>query len=259
MIRVLPGDQRVWLTCISAGRPERVAVMQRAFGPMTWYAPVHQHAAYRSFGAHALAKGSDVHVAIARNQALRDAFAQDLMCIQMDDDFKRMMYHPAHASGAKLENEWVNEGSPDRLSVMLSKLVRELSHGDFYLAGVPPTNNPFFASGLVKRRVFCRSHLWVVKPCGLYLDENLKTKEDYDYTIQHVQRYDGVTRCDWLVVDFDFGRMRGGCQTDRTMESEMESVRYLEAKWGTKIVRRNIRRDGEILLHFPRTRRLVMS
>jgi hypothetical protein len=257
MIRTLPGGVQVWMTCISAGRATRVKPMEELVGPLTWYVPPHQKPEYAYQGARSQRPGSDTSLVEVRNRALSDAWEQRLPCLMLDDDLRKMYYKPAESTGAPFENRWSTD--PDRIQILIGMVAKTVMESPYRLGGIPPTDNPYFANSQIRTRVFCRSHFWVVRPCGLWLDPNLKTKEDYDYTIKHISKYGGVCRVDSVIGDFDFATEAGGCQTTRSLAGEMEAVLYLEKKWGTKIIKRNKRRAGEILLRFPKQERIVMA
>ena len=87
----------------------------------------------------------------------------------------------------------------------------------------------------------------MVKPCELYFDESFKTKEDYDYTLQHIKKFGGVTRCDTILANFDHYSNAGGVVDYRTSEVEQNSINTLKKKWG-ELISDNPKRPNEILI-----------
>lgn len=86
---------------------------------------------------------------------------------------------------------------------------------------------------------------------GQRFDERLKLKEDYDFSLQSLRRYRRVLRSNkhyWHVEHHD---TPGGCRSYRTFAAEKESIDLLQRKWGKGIVRRNSRKDWEIMVHCP--------
>jgi hypothetical protein len=252
------GGHNVWMTTISAGRPGEVQHMTDLLGPISWYVPESQHDDYKGAAklpadSFRLGTKNPSRVSEVRNRMLQDAFYLGVPCIQFDDDLKRVMRLPA----PNTKGTW--ETHPVAVQALLAEFVDTVMQSPYKLGGVPPTNNHFFANGQLRSRVFCRSHLWMVKPNKLRLDTNMQTKFDYDYTIQHVQQYGGVCRCDNMIWDFDFGGKSGGHVDTRTHLGEIKSVEYLQRKWGTDIVRKNPRRAGEVLLKFPKQVRTVLT
>lgn len=253
MLRKL-GEHTVWMTVISAGRPQQVKPMTDLIGPASWYVPDTDRQAYKDASLQAqdsirFEKGSDKAVVPVRNDALLDAWRNDVPCIQLDDDLMRVM----KVNEPMRRSEWWAD-SPHVLAV-IGDAVQRLASSPYKLAGGAPTNNAYFTRKRTTDKGFIKSGFWVVEPCGLMLDELLKTKFDYDYTLQHVFRFGGVTRCDDLIFDFNQFTMAGGHSVDRTKDDksrEYNAIRYLEGKWGTEIIRRNPRRPGEILLKFPK-------
>lgn len=252
MLRELDGLP-VWMTAISAGRPGEVSHMEHLCGPLTWYCPEDEWSYYRQSGASGLREGSSSSVVPVRNRALKDAWDRGVPCVQLDDDLVRVMkvLEPMKRS------EWWYD--PEHVHAMMAEALARLARSPYKLAGAAPTNNAYFTRHRTTTRGFCRSGFWAIEPCDLWLDEGMQTKFDYDYTIQHVRKYNGVQRCDDLIFDFDVFTKRGGHQDSRTKPGEYEAIAYLQRKWGTKIVVKNPKRDGEVLLKFRKPERVVLT
>jgi hypothetical protein len=119
-----------------------------------------------------------------------------------------------------------------------------------HLAGVAPTSNPYFSdpNKRIVTHKFIVGDLIIVSPeTDLRFDENLKLKEDYDYTLQHLHRYGGAARVDSIMAMFKHRTNPGGAVAFRTAEREQEAISYLKAKWPGEI-RDNPRRENEILM-----------
>ena len=86
-----------------------------------------------------------------------------------------------------------------------------------------------------------------VKPCDVFFDEKLSLKEDYDYTLQHLQKYGNCFRYQKYLFTFDHYTNKGGAVDYRTNDEEQKTIRYLMSKWGDKI-RLNTKRKNEILI-----------
>lgn len=82
-----------------------------------------------------------------------------------------------------------------------------------------------------------------IKGSDIRYDEDLSLKEDYDITLQHIHRYNGVLRVNWLCYDVKQGMsgsgQTGGCATYRNMDNEVKQLKALEKKWGSSVVRRD--------------------
>lgn len=243
----------MWLTVVSANRSNHVTQMRNMIGPATWYVPKHNRRDYENAGADNIGLGSDTNVTAARNQAIQDAFNWRLPCVQLDDDLK-WIKQVAFGVG-----EEKNTALHTSVEYAIGQIVRALQETGFKLGGTAPTNNPYFSRNALQTRAFVRSPFWVVMENELRLDRRLLVKFDYDYTLQHIQKFGGVARLDEFVTQFDYGTQPGGHVDSRTMETQMAAIRYLESKWGTEIIKRNPRRQGEILLRVPRPQRVVLT
>jgi hypothetical protein len=117
----------------------------------------------------------------------------------------------------------------------------------YKLAGVAPTSNPFYGSTTLKLRHFIVGDLMLAAPNPLRFDPAFALKEDYDYTCQHLARYGGVVRVDWILASFRHRTNKGGAVDVRTPELEQEAIVRLKEKWPDWI-RDNPRRENEVLL-----------
>jgi hypothetical protein len=244
MLRTI-GGQQVYLTVISAGRPENVQPMSKMIGAATWYVPEDQKESYRVQGAPFLKKGSDSGVVPVRNRALQEGWARGAISVQLDDDLKWAAF--------------VSNGKAQRIppSRALELLVKRLAESDFKFGGAAPTNNAYFTRRQNSTNLFIRSGVIAVKPTTLLMDDKLPVKFDYDYTLQHIQTYGGVLRCDDLIFDFQQRTNKGGHVDTRSDAVEQFAIAYLQKKWGS-LVRLNPKRKNEILLNVPRRKREVL-
>jgi hypothetical protein len=71
----------------------------------------------------------------------------------------------------------------------------------------------------------------------LRYDENLPLKEDYDLTIQVLNKNRKALRINYAHYFNDMHGKKGGCADYRTIEKEKEQFKLLQKKWGSKIVR----------------------
>jgi hypothetical protein len=70
-----------------------------------------------------------------------------------------------------------------------------------------------------------------------YYDENLPLKEDYDMTLQQLNKYRKVLRINKFFYIVKQAEQEGGCATYRNFNNEMEQLKLLQKKWGSDIVR----------------------
>jgi len=68
-------------------------------------------------------------------------------------------------------------------------------------------------------------------------DENLPLKEDYDMTIQQLNRYRVIFRVNKFYYKVKQSEQSGGCAAIRNLENEMDQLLALQKKWGPGIVK----------------------
>ena len=230
-----------WLSIMSSNRPDNVVPMTDKVGAATWYVPEDQFSLYRQAGASALRDGP-YPVAKARNEALADAFECNAICVQLDDDLKRTWF--------------VGDGRKSDVApnLALDALVEQLEESEFYLAGVSPTDNAYFARGGTK--LFVIGSAMAVKPCPLVHDVRLLVKEDYDYTCQHILAYGGALRVDNLLFSFTHFTNQGGIEWSKEVNSLAQTILY--KKWPGWI-HPHPRKEQEVSLRLPRRQRTVLT
>lgn len=225
-----------YLTIISTGRPDNVARMTEVLGIYpTWVVRESDVRAYRDAGAGRVV-AAPPGVAAARNVALKRAFAEDVPCITLSDDFKRVK---ADQPGAKpVETS---------LASALGQLLDHTLASGYKLGGASPTDNAYFVRHQHQHQHFIVGDATVVLPCALRYDERLQLKEDYDFTLQHIEAYGGVNRCDHLLFTWKHYSNKGGAVATRTQEVEQAAIAHLMRKWPGQ-VRPNPKRENEVLL-----------
>lgn len=68
-------------------------------------------------------------------------------------------------------------------------------------------------------------------------DEKLPLKEDYDLAIQHLNKYRGILRLNFVHYICEQSTNAGGCASIRNLKKEKEQFELLQKKWGSDIVR----------------------
>lgn len=172
----------------------------------------------------------------SRNFALEHAFKNNNICIQLSDDIKKVT---TNKNFFKKETVSLDEAIQD----IVSKFIK-IKGVD--LMGVPPTDNYFFANKLVLENKFCIGDMLFVKPNELRFDTQLSLKEDYDYTLQHIQK-GKVLRYQKYLFTFKHYSNKGGAVDIRNDKEEQKNIMILKYKWGDKI-RLNPKRKNEILI-----------
>lgn len=74
---------------------------------------------------------------------------------------------------------------------------------------------------------------------GCRYDERLYLKEDYDMTLQQLEKHRKVLRANKYFYDAKQSEQEGGCATQRSLIEEEKQFRLLQKKWGKMIVKRD--------------------
>jgi hypothetical protein len=226
----------IHIAIISHARPLNVVKMQRHLDglPCTWYVASEDIDLYTRAGAQmVIASGGLIN---SRNRALDDA--GDNLCLQLSDDLQ-----------AVKQATRTSQSKPMTLAAAMGLMVNALQASPFYLCGTAPTDNDFYYSPA--RRIgsgFIVGDMILVKPCPLRFDGQLRLKEDYDYTLQHMRYYGGVLRMNEILCSFQHRDNAGGAVEYRNSDLERDSIRYLRRKWGN-LIKDNPKRPDEILLN----------
>jgi hypothetical protein len=75
----------------------------------------------------------------------------------------------------------------------------------------------------------------------LFFDEALSLKEDYDLTLQHLLKYRRVLRFNAYHYNVKQSEQPGGCASYRNLEEEKRQFDLLQRKWGSRIIRRDLK------------------
>lgn len=227
------------VTVISHNRPLNVTKLEKLLGmPVTWIVGKGEGKIYRLAGAENVIEGGGL--CASRNAALNLAADRNAICIQVSDDLKKLQI-------ASIENE-VKRAHPIDFFAACELLVTRLCESPYLLAGVAPTPNLFYFNKPISEKLFIVGDFIAVDThCGLYFDEYMTLKEDYDYTLQHFQKYGGALRCNDILATFQHRTNHGGACDIRTSVMEQQMILHLKEKWPNDI-RDNPRRPDEILL-----------
>jgi hypothetical protein len=223
-----PRPWRVFV--ISARRPLNVPAMhQRWFGttePVTWVVPEEDAEAYAAAGAqhllpvpHPPAGSGRYPLPAARNAALHAATAAGQVCIQTDDDLRRLCL--LTKDGKRRDVPW-----PRVRDLLIGAL-----DGSARLAGTAPTSNVLSARHTTTRAGFILGSLCATDAATPRWDETIPLKEDYDYSCAHITTYGQVARMNWIIPDYAHYSNRGGAVSFRNEQNENETTRLLLARW----------------------------
>jgi len=74
----------------------------------------------------------------------------------------------------------------------------------------------------------------------VYYDERLSLKEDYDMTLQQLNKYRKILRVNSHFYVVKQSEQAGGCASYRNYEEEERQLKLLQSKWGKSIVKLDI-------------------
>ena len=173
-----------------------------------------------------------------RNAALDYCFTKGFICVQIDDDLQTVSL-----------NDFTGKRTKQYTTVIkaVDDLIVDFIKSDYKFAGAPPTENPFFATNIYQTNILITAPFTLTKPNPIRFDNKLKLKEDYDYTLQHIQNT-GCIRYHKYLFNFKRYGNSGGAVSYRTNQLEQEAINYLQTKWG-ECIKLNPKRENEILLN----------
>ncbi len=224
---------------ISHLRPENVEKMEEITGipeKLNWYVGKDEAKDYADAKGTVTESGNLVD---SRNSALREANAESKYCMMLDDDLASISMFNAITT---CELSFAN------LAKEMYKILQSLP---LYVAGVSATGNHFYFDPLkpISIKHFIIASCMLTKyPSEIFFDAQFKTKEDYDFTLQHIKKYGGVARINYLAPRFQHYTNKGGVVEYRTNEIEQDSITKLKRKWGDTIRPNTRRGPNEILL-----------
>jgi hypothetical protein len=227
-------DFKLYFAVFSHGRPNSVKEVTKYMGTdCTWYVGKGERRAYEKAGARRVVDSGNLPV--SRNVALDDAWRIGCTCVQVSDDLRRFSLATSRMVPLTALS-----------AAMLVSASLDACQG-VYLGGGTSTSNPYMAIGLrtgnklplhprpiVQFDTLVLGDFSVVKPCGLYFDENTPVKEDYEYTLRHLLVYGKVLRLNYLLQDFRHRTNPGGANLERwgPEKTERRSYDYLLNRWG---------------------------
>jgi len=215
---------------ISARRPMNVIAMSEHFPPnepVTWVVPAEEAESYEATGAKDILPVSDpapgsgrYALSKARNAAITAACGAGELCIQTDDDLRRLKV--LSKTGKCTVTNW---------PYVRDLLRQEARTSSARLIGVPPSSNTLNAKHTRSSFGFIIASLMATNTAEVLFDETLPLKEDYDFTCRHLERFGQVSRLNWLVPDYRHYTNRGGAVSFRNIENETETTRRLLKRW----------------------------
>lgn len=252
-------NQEIFFSVISSGRSKNVPKIRKLFsistwGDVRWFVGKGEREAYEKEGACNVQETPSLPS--ARNCSLRAAFQMNLPCLQMSDDiaYIRMLNSESKCTGSITDATRLAKqvGYTDlTVETAAEALLEALRGTGAKLGGVYPVKNFGMAlmTGPVSKGLFCIGDFFLTLPSTPLFDRRLPLKEDYDFTCKHLSQYGQVVRLNYMIVGASHYSNPGGAVARRSAALEEKCVQILLKKW-PQFIRRNPRREGEVLLKY---------
>lgn len=184
-----------------------------------------------------LGESSGKNISVIRNHILKTEFdnGADVVCM-LDDDVKGIYrYDKAdHNNYGYVKNIVTDfEDFIERYSIMAMEL-------GAYLWGVNLNQDarsfvhykPFNTNNIILGPFSCH-----IKGGGIFYDENIPLKEDYDLALQHLNKHRKILRLNMYHYVCKQSENKGGCAVYRNYHTEEKNFELLRKKWGSDIIR----------------------
>mmetsp|Transcript_103118 Transcript_103118/g.210268 ORF Transcript_103118/g.210268 Transcript_103118/m.210268 type:complete len:683 (+) Transcript_103118:74-2122(+) len=224
----------------------------------TWYVDQESLKDYKKLNLNAVVGGK---LTAARNKCLKDANAKGKICVQCSDDISAWEYRDGKAATVRTDDA-MNAAHAAAKRVIVSPVAA----ARFMVAkmrGVPEAKKPklagvymlgscarTFAGEPFSQLAFCIGDFFVVDVGSeVRFDENMKLKEDYDFTCAHIKEHGSVLRCNRMTLTVKHYSNSGGAVTNRDSKGmeEQRNIAILNEKW-PGCFRPNPKRANEVIL-----------
>ena len=208
------------------------------------YVDASEASAYRKHNPGAVivkcADGVQGNVARVRNYILDKEFGAGVdVVVLLDDDIRHLDKWVPDEDG-KDKSEVVGKEEFYRLLGEYSILAEEWGAKLWGINPVRRDRRGYWTTCPFRTHVFVGGPFQVILKTDLRYDERMMLKEDYDYVLQHLNRYRRILRVDRYYHYNLSAENTGGCADYRTSELETRSMEALMRKWGRKIVRLDV-------------------
>jgi len=234
--------------------------LQEAGAVPTWYVDEESVKDYRALSLKAVVGGK---LTEARNKALQDARKKGMACVQISDDISAWEYrdgpnakertdaaaNAAHAAARRLIV------SPVAAARFILAKMRGASKPQPKLGGVYMLGScaRTFGGEAFSTRHFILGDFFVVDGGKVNFDEEMRLKEDYDFTCSHIKAHGSVMRCNRMTLNVKHYANAGGACTNRDKKGQEErrNIEILQKKW-PGVFRSNPKRKNEVIMRWKK-------
>lgn len=269
--KFLPKKNDLHVCVVSARRATTVAgvrdifMVQKQFDEAgvtpKWYVDEASVKDYRRLGLNAVVGGK---LCPSRNAALRDARRMGKVCVQVSDDISCWYYRHGRNAKVKGDINALNAAHDKAKRLILSPVAA----ARFIVAKMRGCESPkpklggiymlsscsrTFSGDAFSRKHFCIGDFFVVEPSStVKFDENMKLKEDYDFSAAHVRKYGSVMRCNRMTILAKHYSNSGGAVSNRDSKEEKRNISILFEKW-PNCFKLNKKRKNEVLFRWRKS------
>jgi hypothetical protein len=167
-----------------------------------------------------------------RNYILNNCGSKQLMIL--DDDIKKIGFHHD-------KDRFHTTLTPEQIDWQFGNAMQMAIDADIRFWGIQilPDRKAYRSYSPINLTACILGPVQGFNNLDLRYDEKLPLKEDYDLSLQVLNKYRRVLRINFLFYDAMQNEMTGGCSTYRNMEREKDQLKALQMKWGSKIVRQD--------------------
>lgn len=224
----------------------------------TWYVDEASLADYKAIGLNAVVGGK---LTEARNKALRDAYKMGKACVQVSDDISAWEYRDGKLATDR-SFDALNEAHAEARRIIVSPVAAarfilakmrgadapQPKLGGVYMLG---SCSRTFGSDEFSRHNFILGDFFVADKSPVRFDEEMRLKEDYDFTAAHIKAHGSVMRCNRMTLNVKHYANSGGACSNRDSKGleERRNIDILFRKWpGCFIL--NWKRENEVIMRW---------
>eukprot|EP00441_Pelagodinium_beii_P018005 CAMPEP_0197655014 /NCGR_PEP_ID=MMETSP1338-20131121/39196_1 /TAXON_ID=43686 ORGANISM="Pelagodinium beii, Strain RCC1491" /NCGR_SAMPLE_ID=MMETSP1338 /ASSEMBLY_ACC=CAM_ASM_000754 /LENGTH=584 /DNA_ID=CAMNT_0043230575 /DNA_START=57 /DNA_END=1811 /DNA_ORIENTATION=+ len=226
----------------------------------TWYVDEASLKDYRALGLNAVVGGK---LCPSRNKALKDARKLKKICVQLSDDISAWEYRDGKQAETR-DDDAANAAHAASRRIIASPLAA----ASFIVAKMRAAEDPkpklggvymlgscarAFAGPAFSRYNFILGDFFVVDHGSkVDFDEEMKLKEDYDFTCSHIKAHGSIMRCNRMTLNVKHYSNSGGAVTNRDSKGveEKRNIAILNQKW-PGVFRPNWKRKNEVIMKWP--------
>jgi len=267
--KCLPSKDEFHFCIVSARRATKVEGVRDIFMVQTqlveagvtptWYVDAESLKDYQALGLRAVVGGK---LTPSRNRALKDAKSKGKVCVQLSDDISAWEYRAGNKAAERTDDA-VNAAhaaakrfivSPVAAARFMLAKMRSVEGPKPKLGGVYMLGScaRTFGGDAFSRQHFILGDFFVVDVgSSVLFDEEMRLKEDYDFSCSHIKAHGSVLRCNRMTLNVKHYSNNGGAVSTRDSKGveERRNIDVLNRKW-PRCFRPNPKRKNEVIMRW---------